>query len=58
MMMMIAAPSTQAQTAPGPASPAARQAPNSQPEPMMEPSPVSMSAKVPTCRLAGLFELM
>ncbi|MCW0460841.1 hypothetical protein NB717_001909 [Xanthomonas sacchari] len=50
MVVTIAAPSTQAQIAPGPASPAARQAPNSQPEPMIEPRPVSIRANGPTSR--------
>src|ERR1700678_2001941 len=36
--------------APGPASCAARQAPNSQPEPMIDPSPVNISATAPTSR--------
>src|SRR6185437_11672059 len=36
--------------APGPAIPAARQAPNNHPDPMIEPSPVSIRAKVPTSR--------
>src|SRR4051794_27464260 len=58
MVMMIAAPSTHAHTAPGPASPAARHAPNSHPEPMIEPSPVSIRAKVPTSRRMGLGEFM
>src|SRR5580698_6421362 len=40
--------------APGPASWAARQAPNSQPDPMMEPKPVNMSATAPTSRLMDL----
>lgn len=50
MVVMIAAPRIQAQIAPGPARPAARQAPNNQPEPMIEPRPVSMRAKGPTSR--------
>src|SRR6185437_9264583 len=44
------APMTHAQIAPGPASMAARHAPNSQPEPMIEPSPVNISAQAPTWR--------
>src|SRR6185312_1372547 len=48
--MMIAAPITQAQMAPGPAICAARHAPNSQPEPMIEPRPVSIRANGPTSR--------
>src|SRR5262252_13346 len=58
MVMMTTAPSTQAHTAPGPASPAARQAPNSQPEPMMEPRPVIIRARVPTCRRVWIRTLM
>src|SRR5450432_11033 len=49
---------TQAQTASGPASPAARQAPNSQPEPMIEPRPVSIKAKGPTSRRMELWSGM
>src|SRR6185312_14316739 len=52
--MMIAAPITQAQMAPGPAICAARHAPNSQPEPMIEPRPVSIRANGPTSRRRGL----
>ena len=50
MMPMKAAPITQAQTAPGPASWAVRHAPNSQPEPMMPPSPVMVSGIRPMSR--------
>src|ERR1700756_4844245 len=56
MVMMIAAPNTHAQTAPGPAKPAAFHAPNSQPEPMIEPRPVSMRANGPTSRRIALEE--
>src|SRR6185312_11076766 len=48
--MMIAAPITHAQIAPGPAICAARHAPNNQPEPMIEPRPVSIRANGPTSR--------
>src|SRR5690606_9745002 len=41
-------PKTHAMTAAGPATDAAFQAPNSQPEPMMVPSPVINRAKVPS----------
>src|SRR5580698_7450597 len=51
---MTAAPMIQAYTAPGPASWAARQAPNSQPEPMMDPKPVNMSAIAPISRRMAL----
>src|SRR5215471_18865056 len=57
MITMIAAPSTHAQTALGPASPAARHAPNSHPDPMIEPSPVSIKAMLPTSRRIGEGEL-
>src|ERR1700733_6810526 len=40
--------------APGPASWAARHAPNNQPEPMMEPKPVNISAMAPTSRRIAL----
>src|ERR1700729_4114343 len=56
--MMIAAPSTHAHTAPGPARPAAFHAPNSQPDPMIEPRPVSIRANGPTSRWRGLDEDM
>src|SRR5690348_1753654 len=48
--MMTTAPISHAQIAPGPAICAARHAPNSQPEPMMEPRPVSIRANGPTSR--------
>src|SRR5579863_4830598 len=47
---MITAPITQAHTASGPARRAALEAPNSQPEPMMEPMPVMVRAMTPTSR--------
>src|SRR6185312_11833236 len=50
MNRITTAPITQAQIAPGPANWAARHAPNSQPEPMMEPKPVNISATAPTSR--------
>jgi len=50
--------STQAQIDPGPARPAARQAPNSHPDPMIEPSPVSHQCKGADSRRIGLGELM
>src|SRR5215469_954642 len=53
IVVIIAAPSTHAQTALGPASPAARHAPNSHPDPMIEPSPVSIRAMLPTSRRIG-----
>jgi hypothetical protein len=40
--------------APGPASWAARQAPNNQPDPMIEPKPVNISAMAPTSRRIAL----
>src|SRR6185312_5938511 len=58
MNRMITAPITQAQIAPGPAICAARQAPNSQPEPMIEPRPVSIRANGPTSRRIELLEDM
>src|SRR5579871_1978282 len=48
--VMTTAPITHAHTAPGPASCAARQAPNNQPEPMIEPKPVNIKAMAPTSR--------
>ena len=50
MNRITTAPITHAQIAPGPASCAARHAPNSQPEPMIEPRPVNISAHAPTLR--------
>ena len=50
MMEMKTAPITQAQTAPGPASWAVRQAPKSQPEPMIPPSPVMVREIRPMSR--------
>src|SRR5690348_1050828 len=50
MNRMTTAPMIQAQIAPGPVSSAARQAPNSQPDPMIEPRPVNISAIAPTWR--------
>src|SRR5262249_15439570 len=58
IVVMITAPSTHAQTAPGPAIPAARQAPNSHPDPMIEPNPVSIRAMLPTSRRIGVGEFM
>jgi hypothetical protein len=49
-VVITAAPMIQAQIAPGPASCAACQAPNSQPEPMIEPRPVNIRAQGPTSR--------
>src|SRR6185437_13126412 len=51
---MITAPMIQEYTAPGPANWAARHAPNSQPDPMMEPKPVNISATAPTSRRIAL----
>src|SRR5690625_5184585 len=50
MTMMMAEPMTQAQVAPGPAICAAFQAPNNQPEPIIEPRPVNIRAHAPTSR--------
>src|SRR5579875_768095 len=50
MNRITTAPITHAQTAPGPASRAGRHAPDSQPEPMIEPRPVNISAHAPTLR--------
>src|SRR5690348_4110726 len=58
MNRITTAPITQAQIAPGPASCAARHAPNSQPEPMIEPSPVNISAHAPTVRRTACSLLM
>src|SRR6476659_4396974 len=55
IIVTATAPITQAQIAPGPARPAARQAPNSQPEPMIEPRPVSIRANGPTSRRMAWF---
>src|SRR5215469_427124 len=51
---MMSAPMIHAQTASGPANPAARHAPNSQPEPMIEPRPISINANAPTSRRMAL----
>ncbi len=45
-----AAPMTQARMAAGPAMAAARSAPKSQPEPMIDPRPVAVRAMVPRDR--------
>src|ERR1700733_4405422 len=55
IVLMTIAPITYAQIASGPAMPAARHAPNSQPEPMIEPNPVSINANGPTSRRIAEF---
>ncbi|VVP52720.1 hypothetical protein PS898_05428 [Pseudomonas fluorescens] len=52
MASMTIAPMIQAKMAAGPASAEACQAPNSQPEPIIEPRPVSKSGQSPILRFA------
>src|SRR5690348_4250777 len=58
MNRITTAPITHAQIAPGPANCAARHAPKSQPEPMIEPRPVNISAHAPTLRRIAFSLLM